>query len=608
MIWDGQVVATISDDATSDGSINWQSHTFTVTGDGDPSKLQFKAVGDDVDYGRGMFLDNVEITETLAAGEAAGNEDTAIALPGITSALTDTDGSETLSITIDAIPSGAVLSDGTNSFTASDGSTSADVTGWDLDNLEITPPTDFNGTFNLQVNSTSTETSNSDTATSTETISVEVEAVNDAPTDISVTADSGAAITAGSGSSGTAVVTGEIVSKGGTSVDHWAVTHNGGDLTIDVLANGVNGSSLDSDMTLYRDNGDGTYTAIAQNDYGSTGNDGSTSVYDAFISVSSLSAGNYVLAIGAYTLTDAEAMSTADIPNGATVGGTYQVTFTGDTTVSGIATHPKTGTTWGDPGGNAVVVDDGVSSDYIAADTVVADVSSVVDADSGDTFTFSLTDDASGKFDIDANTGEISLTADHDATSAYSDSVTVEVTDSEGATYSETVGINLGTNNDDTMTGSSDSDVMLGFDGNDTIDGGAGDDAINGGDGNDDLDGGAGNDTLTGGAGNDTLDGGAGNDDLFGGVGDDLFVFGIGDGNDTISGGTAGGWTDVIEITNATGDAAPADDWTIAIDGGATHTITTGDGYLDLDADTSGTITLSDGSTVDFEGIEKIEW
>ncbi len=44
------------------------------------------------------------------------------------------------------------------------------------------------------------------------------------------------------------------------------------------------------------------------------------------------------------------------------------------------------------------------------------------------------------------------------------------------------------------------------------------------------------------------------------------------------------------------------------IDGGDVHTISTNEGFLDLGTDTSGTITLSDGSTIDFEGIERIEW
>src|SRR3546814_17278253 len=48
---------------------------------------------------------------TLVAQDGSGSEDTAIALD-IQSVLTDTDGSETLSITVSGVPEGAVLSAG----------------------------------------------------------------------------------------------------------------------------------------------------------------------------------------------------------------------------------------------------------------------------------------------------------------------------------------------------------------------------------------------------------------------------------------------------------------------------------------------------------------
>ncbi|MCL9685883.1 Ig-like domain-containing protein, partial [Legionella maioricensis] len=109
-----------------------------------------------------------------------GNEDTAIALSKISASLTDTDGSETLSIAIKSIPVGAVLSDGTHTFTASSGSTEVNITDWNLNTLTITPPLNFNGTFNLQVIATSTESSNQDSASNSANISVEVYPVNDA--------------------------------------------------------------------------------------------------------------------------------------------------------------------------------------------------------------------------------------------------------------------------------------------------------------------------------------------------------------------------------------------------------------------------------------------
>ena len=54
---------------------------------------------------------------TLTVNAASGNEDSAIGL-SIATALVDTDGSETLSLTVSSIPIGATISSGANTFTA----------------------------------------------------------------------------------------------------------------------------------------------------------------------------------------------------------------------------------------------------------------------------------------------------------------------------------------------------------------------------------------------------------------------------------------------------------------------------------------------------------
>ena len=101
-----------------------------------------------------------------------------------------------------------------------------------------------------------------------------------------------------------------------------------------------------------------------------------------------------------------------------------------------------------------------------------------------------------------------------------------------------------GTRNNDQIIGNTTrSSKLFGWDGNDSIEGGSGNDILDGGNGNDYLNGGAGNDSLLGGAGsdslygdegNDTLDGGAGSDYVDGGAGNDTYLFGRGDGQDTI--------------------------------------------------------------------------
>jgi Ca2+-binding RTX toxin-like protein len=73
-----------------------------------------------------------------------------------------------------------------------------------------------------------------------------------------------------------------------------------------------------------------------------------------------------------------------------------------------------------------------------------------------------------------------------------------------------------------------------------------GNDTLNGGSLNDYLSGGDGNDTLKGNAGQDVLDGGAGNDTLNGGAGDDIYLFRLGDGQDSVN--NSGGGNDLLKF------------------------------------------------------------
>ena len=85
-------------------------------------------------------------------------------------------------ITVADVPVGAELTDGTNSFVASTGNTSVDVTTWALGNLTITPPANSDQDFTLQITATATEAANLDQSQKIDTINVEVTAVADQPT------------------------------------------------------------------------------------------------------------------------------------------------------------------------------------------------------------------------------------------------------------------------------------------------------------------------------------------------------------------------------------------------------------------------------------------
>jgi VCBS repeat-containing protein len=169
------------DESTSPGStLNWQSRIFQFTGTGGAQTLRIVSEASRREpNGRGMMLDNIALTETLQAN--TGFEDSAIPLSAIGALLRDTDGSETLTLTIGAIPVGATLTDGVNRFTATLDHATVEVTGWNLSKLTILPAQDFNGQFTLKIIATSTESANRSQASSEADLQVTVLAVNDAP-------------------------------------------------------------------------------------------------------------------------------------------------------------------------------------------------------------------------------------------------------------------------------------------------------------------------------------------------------------------------------------------------------------------------------------------
>jgi hypothetical protein len=94
-----------------------------------------------------VILDAVADEPVMTVSNAAGNEDTAIAL-NIAAAVSDTDGSESITgIVISGVPVGATLSAGT--FDAASNTWS--LTPAQLVGLTLTPPAQFSGTLNLKV-------------------------------------------------------------------------------------------------------------------------------------------------------------------------------------------------------------------------------------------------------------------------------------------------------------------------------------------------------------------------------------------------------------------------------------------------------------------------
>jgi hypothetical protein len=132
------------------------SVTFTPpANDSGPSTIEYSVTDANGDRAVGLITVNimpVADTPTASAANATGNEGTPIPL-SLAAALTDTDGSETLSLAIVGVPSGATFSAGTNAGNGIWTFTPAQLTG-----LSITIPDD--GIYNLSFQSTAVETAN----------------------------------------------------------------------------------------------------------------------------------------------------------------------------------------------------------------------------------------------------------------------------------------------------------------------------------------------------------------------------------------------------------------------------------------------------------------
>jgi Ca2+-binding RTX toxin-like protein len=138
----------------------------------------------------------------------------------------------------------------------------------------------------------------------------------------------------------------------------------------------------------------------------------------------------------------------------------------------------------------------------------------------------------------------------------------LDFADGSSSTLAELlVGLIVGTDGDDVLFGTDaadriyalgGADEVLAGGGDDQLDGGTGNDTLNGGDGSDLLVGGEGDDALHGGSAagsTDTLDGGAGNDALYGQVAATRYLFGRGDGMDTVEDDDGGELaTDVLQL------------------------------------------------------------
>nr|WP_162247056.1 type I secretion C-terminal target domain-containing protein [Rhizobacter sp. Root404] len=168
--WGGVKVATLNTDTST-----WTHFELdlaaTTTG---TTRLTFQATDSN---SLGGVMDNL----SLQLSQNTTMRNTTTQLPQPTIALVDTDGSETLALTVTGVPIGATISDGTRSFTATAGNQVATITGWTYSALTVTPPAGYTGSFTLNYTATSTEAVGGSTATTITPVTVNVIAPNTGP-------------------------------------------------------------------------------------------------------------------------------------------------------------------------------------------------------------------------------------------------------------------------------------------------------------------------------------------------------------------------------------------------------------------------------------------
>ncbi|NIX76030.1 beta strand repeat-containing protein [Microvirga terricola] len=152
----------------------------------------------------------------------------------------------------------------------------------------------------------------------------------------------------------------------------------------------------------------------------------------------------------------------------------------------------------------------------LSGETTVVGQLSTVDADNTSGFTYTLIDNAGGRFKITNGVLVVDNGFKLDFEQATSHLVKIKVEDTAGGTFEKSLTISVT---------DMPREFTLGSVYNDIFKGGAGIDRLSGNAGNDTIFGNGGNDVLAGGAGNDVLRGGLGKDVLTGNSGKDTFVF-----------------------------------------------------------------------------------
>jgi hypothetical protein len=606
---------------------------------------------------------------TLTTSAASGEEDRAIAL-SIDAGLTDTDGSETLSITISDVPDGALLSAGTDN-----GDGTWTLSADDLDGLTITPSENSDADFTLGVSATTTESSSGDTSTVTSSVSVSVDAVADAP---ELTVDLGSATEVGGGAS---------------PVSYWKLDEDWGGSTLTDSVGDNDGTPVN---TLKTNNETGVFDGAAEF------SGGGKSYNEEYIEVDHSAElkpenGALTLWFNADDIGGRNCLASSD-SSGNDDGGHFGLwvengqihlrmqgdNSEGETNIYGgsVSTDEwnQVTVTWGDSGAKIYLNGELVGSDdnwtrglegneepwtfganqWSSSDGVANNMDDFFNGHMDDIAIYDQQLDADDVAALYDNGVEAEMQSGGDVSLQYPLNITANLTDTDG---SESVAITIeglpddailsaGTDNGDgtwtldsadlddlTVTVPEGSDDFLlsvsatatdtggdtrtvtesvqvdvgsdGFDAGTT--GTESADTMTGTSGDDVISGMGGNDDIDAGAGDDTVLGGAGDDTIDGGAGDDDVMGGAGDDLFIFGSGDGAdyfhggdGWSDTIQIDGVDGGPGADAGWAMQVDEGVGYTET--ENGIEFDAEASGVITLDDGSELTFDGVEKLEW
>jgi Ca2+-binding RTX toxin-like protein len=186
---DGVTIATYSS-TSGNAALDWKNLKVSFVGDGNTHTLAILTTPTQTDpNGRGAAIDDITLAayQGVTAGNASGGSLTQIALASYVSAgLTDTDGSETLSLTFGGLPAGAQIVTSSNTYNVSGGSIT--IQGSELASAKLQLASSYTGVLDVTVSATATETVGGATATtSTQTLELHIQPASGVVTATDVT-------------------------------------------------------------------------------------------------------------------------------------------------------------------------------------------------------------------------------------------------------------------------------------------------------------------------------------------------------------------------------------------------------------------------------------